>query len=134
MGAVWERQAERRQKSIFSIITILIPVFQGQINRSAPGSNLGPGISVNAMQGTSSQQKRCDDVPLLFGILRQIRQLGWERWRIFQESSITRQTRTPRQAQKREASPDLPKFDASPFPRTIQLLCITKNFFEGTDT
>ncbi|EAU70295.1 hypothetical protein BL107_09056 [Synechococcus sp. BL107] len=86
------------------------------------------------MQGTSSQQKRCDDVPLLFGILRQIRQLGWERWRIFQESSITRQTRTPRQAQKREASPDPPKFDASPFPRTIQLLCITKNFFVGTDT
>jgi hypothetical protein len=85
------------------------------------------------MQGTSSQQNRCDDVPLLFGIVRQIRQLG-RRWGIAQESSITRETRTPRQAQKREASPDLPKFDASPFPRTIQLLCITKNFFVGTDT
>jgi hypothetical protein len=35
------------------------------------------------MQGTSSQQKRCDDVPLILGIRRQIRQLGWERWRIF---------------------------------------------------
>ena len=52
MGAVWEQQAEKRQKSIFGINMILIFVFLGQINRNAPSSNLGPGISLNAMQGT----------------------------------------------------------------------------------
>jgi hypothetical protein len=86
------------------------------------------------MQGTSSQQKRCDDVPLLFGILRQIRQLGWERWRIFQESSITRANQNSPTSTKKGGLPRPPQVRRIPVPKDSSIVVYHENFFVGTDT
>jgi hypothetical protein len=70
------------------------------------------------MQGTSSQQKRCDDVPLILWHPSTSPPIGLGALEDFFKSLQSQgKPELSEKHKKGEASPDLPKFDASPVPK-----------------